>query len=79
MSADERCSRHIEARGDELIVTMPGCTFRAVYRKPHRGPQLIPKLDYFQDEQTGPIARWKFVALARRLAADKARELGWIV
>jgi hypothetical protein len=39
----------------------------------------MSKLDYFQDEPKGPIARWKFVALARRLATDKARELGWIV
>jgi hypothetical protein len=70
---------HIEVKGDELIVTMPGCTYRAVYRKPNRGPQLIPKLDYFQDEQKGPIARWRFVALARSLADATARELGWIV
>jgi hypothetical protein len=56
---------HIEAKKDELIVTMPGCTLRAVYRKPNRGTQLASKLDYFEDEQRGPIPRWKFVALAR--------------
>jgi hypothetical protein len=71
---------HIELKGgNELVVTMTGSTFRAVYRKPNRGAQLVPKLDYFQDEQKGPIARREFIALARRLANDKARELGWIV
>ena len=70
---------HIEVKGDELVVTMAGSTFRAVYRKPNRGAQLVPKLNYFQDEQKGPITRAEFMALARTLADAKARELGWIV
>jgi hypothetical protein len=44
---------HIELKGGNES----GSTFRAVYRQPNRGAQLVPKLDYFQDEQKGPIAR----------------------
>jgi hypothetical protein len=69
---------HIDVKGDELVVTMPGSTFRVVYRKPNRGAQLVSKLNYFQDEQKGLITRAEFIALALRLANDKARELGWI-
>jgi hypothetical protein len=50
-----------------------------VYRKPHRGSQVVARLDYFQDQQKGPITRAEFIAKALKLANDKARELGWIV
>jgi hypothetical protein len=49
-----------------------------VYRKPDRG-RLVARLDYFQNEQKGPITRAEFIAKALKLANDKARELGWIV
>jgi len=49
-----------------------------VYRKPDRG-RLVARLDYFQNEQKGPITRAEFLARARDLANNKARELGWIV
>ena len=70
---------HVEARDRDIIVTMPGTSFRVVYRKPHRGSQLVARLDYFQDQQKGPITRAEFIAKALKLANDKARELGWIV
>jgi hypothetical protein len=50
-----------------------------VYRKPNLGSQLVPRLDYFQAQQKGPITRAEFIAKALKLANDKARELGWIV
>jgi hypothetical protein len=70
---------HIEARNQDIVVTMPGSNLRVVYRKPHRGSQLVARLDYFQDQQKGPITRAEFLALALKAANDKARELGWIV
>jgi hypothetical protein len=70
---------HIEVRGEELVVTMPGTTFRVVYRKPHRGGKLAARLDYFQDEQKGPITRAEFLTRALKAANDKARALGWIM
>jgi hypothetical protein len=67
---------HVEARDRDIIVTMPGTNFRVVYRKPDRGPQLVARLDYFQNEQKGPITRAQFLACAWKLANDKARQLG---
>ena len=63
---------HIEVRDQDIVVTRPGTN---VYRKPHRGSQLVARLDYFQDQQRGP----EFLTRALKAANDKARELGWIV
>jgi hypothetical protein len=41
----------VEVRDQDIVVTMPGASLRVVYRKPHRGSQLVPRLDYFQDQQ----------------------------
>ena len=60
------------------IITMPGTSFRVVYRKPFRTSQLVARLDYFQNQQKGPITRAQFRARASKLANEKARELGWI-
>ena len=70
---------HVEVQRDDIIVTMPSTSFRVVYRKPNLGPELVARLNYFPDEQKGPITRAEFLAKARRAANDKARELGWIV
>ena len=70
---------HIEVRVQDIVVTMPGTTLRVVYRRPHRGSQLLARLDYFQDQQRGPITRAEFLTRALKAANDKARELGWIV
>jgi hypothetical protein len=69
----------VEARDQDIIVTMPETSFRVVYRKPNRESQLVARLDYFQRDQKGPITRAQFLARAWKLANDKARELGWIV
>ena len=70
---------HIEVRDQDIVVTMPETSFRVVYRKPNREPQLVARLfDYFQHDQKGPITRAEFIAKALKLANDKARELGWI-
>ena len=55
-----------------------GHKFEGGLPKPHRGSQLVARLDYFQDQQKGPITRAEFLARALKLANDKARELGWI-
>ena len=69
---------HVQARANDIVVTIPGTSLRVVYRRPHRGSQLVAKLDYFQDQQKGPITRAEFLALALKAANKKARELGWI-
>jgi hypothetical protein len=74
----DNCDLYVEVRDQDLVVTMPGTSLRVVYRKPHWGSQLVARLDYFQDQQKGPITRAEFIAKALKLANDKARELGWI-
>jgi hypothetical protein len=54
---------------------MPDTSLRVVYWKPHRGSQLVARLDYFQDQQKGPITRAGFLTRALKAANDKAREL----
>jgi hypothetical protein len=70
---------HVQARANDIVVTMPGTSLRVVYRKPHWGSQLVARLDYFQDQQKRPITRAEFLARALKAANDKARELGWII
>ena len=70
---------HVELRDHDILVTMPGTSFRVVYRKPNLGLGLVARLDYFQNQQKGPITRARFLARARKAANDKARELGWIL
>jgi hypothetical protein len=70
---------HVELRNHDILVTMPGTNFRVVYRKPNLSPGLVARLDYFQNQQKGPITRAQFLARARKLTDAKARELGWIV
>jgi hypothetical protein len=70
---------NVQARANDIVVTMPGTSLRVVYRKPYRGSQLVARLDYFQDQQKGPISRAEFLARALEVANKKARELGWIV
>jgi hypothetical protein len=72
---NDSANLHVEARDRDITVTMPGTSFRVVYRKPDRGPQLVARLDYFQNEQKGPITRAQFLARACKLANDKAREV----
>ena len=75
----ENANLSVEVRDQDIVITMPGTSLRVVYRKPHRGSQLVARLDYFQDQQKGPITRAEFLAKALKLANQKARELSWIV
>jgi hypothetical protein len=51
----------VEVRAQDIVVTMPGTSLRVVYRKPYQGSQ-VARLDYFQDQQKGPITRAEFTA-----------------
>jgi hypothetical protein len=66
-SAGPRPRRHYA--GHELKDRVPEATW---------GSQLVARLDYFQDQQKGPITRAEFLARPLKAASDKARELGWI-
>jgi hypothetical protein len=62
---------------DSIIVTLPGTTFRVIYRKPSHYPGLVAS-DIRGDKGSG-TSQTNFLARAWRVANDKARELGWIV
>jgi hypothetical protein len=67
----------VEVEDDGIIVTLPGTSFRVIYKKPSQYPGLIA-FDLRGDKDAGmPMA--DFLARAWRVANDKARELGWIV
>ena len=59
-------------REGELVVSLPGDDFCAVYHKPTTQPQLILK-------RRTPTDDYVVLAQAWQAANDKARELGWIV
>ena len=69
---------HVEVRDDEIIVTMPGTSFRAKYRKRKDTRWLIAS-DYMPYDPAASSERGEFLARARKAANAKARELGWIV
>jgi hypothetical protein len=73
--ADEPLNVTVE--GTSIIVTMPGTTFRVVYRIPTHAHGLIA-FDV-QGSREASVTMAEFLACAWNLANDKARELGWIV
>jgi hypothetical protein len=67
----------VEVYDDNITVTLPGTTFRVIYRKAREGSGLVP-FGVRGDEDSG-ISQIDFLTSASRVANDKARELGWIV
>jgi hypothetical protein len=67
----------VEVEDDGIIVSLPGTSFRVIYRKPYRGSNLVA-FDVRGDKTAG-ISQVDFLARAGRVANDKARELGWMV
>jgi hypothetical protein len=67
----------IEVDDNGIIVTLPGTTFHVIYRKAPDAPGLV--IFALQTDETAGISQEDFLARARRVADNKARELGWIV
>jgi hypothetical protein len=70
---------NVEVRERDIIVTMPGTSYSVTYYKPARVPQLLAKRISDKDDPRTAMTLSEFLALAWKLANDKARELGWIV
>ena len=79
MSVGQLWHWEIEVRGEELIITLPGTTYRAIYHKPESSPKLVARSVPTADQSIALVSRDAFLAHASKLAHDKARELGWIV
>ena len=67
----------IEVEDDGIVVSLPGTTFRVIYRKTSDGPGLVAFA--LRGDKSAGISQTSFLARARRVAKSKARELGWIV
>jgi hypothetical protein len=67
---------NIEVQDADIVVTMPGTSFKATYRRQNSGIELT---DVVRSDLSAPISLREFIARADDAANDKARELGWIV
>ena len=68
----------LETQGSDIVITLPGTSYQVTFRKLADYPGISASHN-IQDERDAPITRAEFLALAWRVANDKARELGWIV
>ncbi len=75
----DRDNLHVEVSGGEIVITLPGTSYRAVYHKPADKPGLIATSRSGRWEQGTPMTQAEFNARAWQAANDKARELGWFV
>jgi hypothetical protein len=67
----------VQVVDDEIIVTLPGSHYSVTYYKSAKSLQLLAR---FISDRVDPRVAMKlseFLALAWRLANNKARELGW--
>jgi hypothetical protein len=75
----ERDNLHVEVRGDEIIVALPLTSYSVTYYKPASSHHLLAKNLTHEDDLRVRMTSAEFLAIAWRLANDKARELGWIM
>ena len=66
-----------ELEDEQVIVTLPGTTFRLSYVKNTDAPGLLQS-PIMSNDTTAAISRQEFEALACKAANEKARELGWV-
>ena len=69
----------VRMRGKELIVTLPGSNYAVAYFKDDGSPGLLAKDIVQKDDPRLPQTSAEFLSKARKLANQKARELGWIM
>ena len=67
----------VQVLNDDIIVTLPGSHYSVTNYKPAKSPQLVAKFISDRDDPRVAMKLSEFLALAWRLANDKARELGW--
>jgi hypothetical protein len=67
---------NVAVSDDAIVVTLPGTSFSATYRKRDE-PWLIAS--DIRDDPISSISKFTFGAQAWTAANEKARELGWIV
>ena len=70
---------HLDVRGGDIIVDLPGTRYTVTYHKPAVSPQLLAAYLPGENDPRTELTQAEFLARAGRLANDKARELDWIV
>jgi hypothetical protein len=70
---------HLDVRGGDIIVDLPGTSYTVTYHKPAVSPQLLAAYLPGENDPRTKLTQAEFLARAGRLANDKARELDWIV
>jgi hypothetical protein len=68
----------VEVRDNEIVVTLPGTSYAFTYFKPAMSPQLLARIFPIKNDSRASITQAEFLALAWKLANDRAHELGWI-
>jgi hypothetical protein len=69
----------VQVINDEIVVTVPGFRYSATYYKPYDARQLVARIVPISDDLRTTMKRSEFLVEAKKLANEKARELGWIV
>lgn len=69
---------HLDVRGGDIIVDLPGTSYTVTYHKPIVAFQLLAANVPADDDTRTGLTLAEFRARAWRLANDKARDLGWI-
>ena len=67
----------VQVVDDEIVMTLPGSHYSVTYYKSAKSPQLLAKYISDRDDPRVEMRVSEFLALACRLANDKARELDW--
>jgi hypothetical protein len=69
----------VQVADNEIVVTVPGFRYSATYCKSYNARELVARNVPTTDDLRITMKKSEFLVAAKKLANDKARELGWIV
>jgi hypothetical protein len=69
----------VQVLDDEIVVTVPGFRYSATYRNSYDARQLVARNVPITDDLRITLKKSEFLIKAKKLANERARELGWIV
>ncbi|MGC2462673.1 MAG: hypothetical protein WA446_17140 [Steroidobacteraceae bacterium] len=75
MAEDHKHELHVQVQDQDVIVAMPGTSFKATYRA-YMG-ELV-EFVFISGNRDAPISSAEFKAVSRAAADKHAREMGWI-
>ena len=70
---------HLNVIGSDIIVDLPGTRYTVTYHRPIVSLQLLAAYPPGENDPRTKLTQAEFLARARLLANEKARELDWIV